>query len=455
MRLVIGLVCRLIVVSIVCLACAVVWAMVDAHRTIERETSASAERVGRQLEALYWRELLWRGGATKERLLPTPEWRTLETLALISPGVCVDFSLGHEDVRRLCGQVAGVGSPAPDWFGTAYDRLLGPHASAPRALSARQHEAGAILASAEPGAAVRLAWGRVSALAAVAAAMAAATSLFSALAIAQALAPAQRIIAGLRRLSRGDYRSRIRQVRAGEFAPIGAAVNELAERLGQVTAERIALMRRLIEVRDEERVDLARELHDEFGQLLTAAGAFAAAIEAGSADRPELAADARAIGDLTKRMGATLRGALARLHNPVAEERGLEASLLELVAGCNALGVRQTAIHLDVDGDLTSVPERIASGVYRIAQECLTNALRHGTPSEVRLRVERTAERSEAIVLTVEDDGGGDVSRIAAARGRGITGIRERIGAFGGELSIGRGTRGVRVNAIIPLVSAA
>jgi two-component system, NarL family, sensor histidine kinase UhpB len=100
------------------------------------------------------------------------------------------------------------------------------------------------------------------------------------------------------------------------------------------------------------------------------------------------------------------------------------------------------------------VPDDIASNVYRIAQECLTNAIRHGAPSEVRLCVGRIAERAGAIALTVEDDGGGDAARVVAAAGRGITGMRERVEAFGGDFMICRAARGVRVAATIPLAAA-
>lgn len=458
MRLVVRLVLRLIAVALLCLAVAVVWSMADAHRAIERETASTADRVGTQLQALYWQELLWRGGgAARDGLLPTPEWRTLSMLALISPGVCVDFHLANEAPRRLCGQVAGVGANAPSWFVAIYDAALGPHRIIARVLSEHQREAGAIRVSAASEAAVRIAWDHVSVLVGLAAALAAAISLFSALAIAEALAPAQKIIAGLRRLSVGDYQVRVASsIRGREFLPIAAAVNDLARRLMQAANERIALTRKLIEAREEERRDLARELHDEFGQCLTAMTALAGAIQIGAEDqRPELADDAREIERIAGRMSGTLHGALARLHNPVSEETGLEASLIELVTGYKARAANGVAVHLDVEGDLGNVPAGVASGIYRVAQECLTNALRHGQPNEVRLRVARMSDKNKSIVLLVEDDGGGDASQIATVPGRGIAGMRERIRVLGGQLSILGGARGICVAAVIPTMAVA
>ena len=192
-------------------------------------------------------------------------------------------------------------------------------------------------------------------------------------------------------------------------------------------------------MQEEERRALARDLHDEFGQCLTATLAFAGSIEAGASDRADLADDARSITRVAKRMMSTLREALARLRSQELDELGLETSLAQLVAGWNAQTAPKAVFHLDLSGDLAGVPRAIAMSIYRIAQECLTNAVRHGKPSDVYLRVARTAPDGGAVALVVEDNGGGDPARIKVATGHGILGIRERIAASGGSLAIGRG----------------
>ena len=72
MRLVLQLVARLLVVVAFCLGAATVWATIDAYRSVDRATAASAERVSQALEALYWRELLLRSSRTREHLVPVP-----------------------------------------------------------------------------------------------------------------------------------------------------------------------------------------------------------------------------------------------------------------------------------------------------------------------------------------------------------------------------------------------
>jgi signal transduction histidine kinase len=451
MRLLIHLILRLIGVVLLCLACTIGWVLVDAHRSIEADTNSSADRVAATLQNLYWRDLLWRDGAYRNALLPVPDWESIATMKSIAPGICIRFTRGAEPPREICSQTDGVGSPAPSWFVRLYGELFGAHGSVARPLTVRQRDAGAVEARAEPAAAVRQAWHQVTVMVGIAAAMALAIGLLAALLIGHALLPARGIVRGLRRLEQGDHRHRLPAFGASEFNHIAHAVNDLASRLAATTAERIALTKRLFEVQEEERRALARDLHDEFGQCLTATAALAAAIEAGAESaHPDVAEDARAIARITRQMMATLRGALARLRSQDLEELGLQDSLVQLVARWNAGTTRRATFHLDVSGDLGAVPAEAAVNVYRIAQECLTNAARHGKPHHVHLRVINSDD--SAVALSVEDDGGGDASAINAASGHGILGIRERIAALGGSLSIAAAAHGVRVAAVIPLV---
>ncbi|KGM32856.1 histidine kinase [Inquilinus limosus] len=452
MNLFVHLVLRLAAIVLLCLACAVGWVLVDTHRSIETEAASSADRVARALENLYWRELLYRGGLTRDHLIPVPAWETLATMKVISPGVCVTFAPGNDEPRHLCSQLETVGDPEPAWFQGFYDEVFGPYARVERPLTTRQPAAGVVTAEPDRGAAIRQAWHQIAVVLSVSAMLAAGIGILAALFIGQSLMPARTIVAGLKRLERGDYSYRLPRYRTEEFDRISRAVNDLTARLAETTAQRMALTNRLFQVQEEERRALARDLHDEFGQCLAAVGALATVIELEAADRPDLAKDARSIRETSKRMSATLRGALARLRSQEVEELGLEASLAQLVGGWNAQKDRQAAFHLDIVGNLAGLPEATSLSIYRIAQECLTNAARHGKPRDVRLQVQRVdAEGRDAVAVSVEDDGGGTLSRLGWAPGYGILGIRERVTALGGSLSISQARWGVRVAALIPL----
>ena len=456
MRLMLQLIVRLLAVVLLCLGAATLWTAFDAYRSVDRATTASAQRVSQALEALYWQELVLRGNRTREHLLPVPEWRTIETMKLISPGVCVELQPKAAFEKPLCGQNKGIGKPAPAWFAATVRTLLGDHAAVARSISSRATTAGTVTAVADPDAAIWLAWGHILDNIDVAFLMAVAIGLLASLAIAHALAPARSIVVALQRMAHGQYRAQLPRFRSMELAMIGGAVSDLGERLAQATEQRAALTQRLLEIRDDERRALARELHDEFGQNLTAILAFANTIEAASTDdhdKGRVAQDARVISQATLRIMACVRDTLKRLRQPAAEELGLEASLVHLVESWQSQNSARPTVQLDMQGDLTDVRGAVAGTAYRVAQECLTNALRHSAAREISLRIERRTGTEGALLIRVEDDGGGDAARVAQSAGYGLTGMRERLEAVGGSLSIARAARGLSVAATIPIAA--
>lgn len=456
MRLVLQLIARLLVIVILCLGAATIWATVDAHRSIDGATAASAQRVSQALQALYWRELLLHSNRTREHLLPVPEWRTVEMTKLISPGVCVRFEPAIEFEKPLCGQSKGLGKAPPLWFTATVQMLLGNHAPVTQPISGRATTAGTVSAIADPEAATWLAWEHIANIIDVALLMALAIGLLASLAIAHTLAPARSIVAALKRMAHGQYRTPLPHFRSLELSMIGQAVTDLGERLAQSTEQRAVLTRRLLDIRNDERRALARELHDEFGQNLTAILAFASTIETASTqdhDGDGVAQDARMITQATLHIMACLRDTLKRLRHPPAEELGLEASLVSLVESWRSQDAARPMVQLDLRGDLADVPGTVAATAYRVAQECLTNALRHSAAREISLRIERRTGTENVLFVCVEDDGGGNTADVTRSAGLGLTGMRERVTALGGSLSIARATRGLSVAATIPIAA--
>jgi len=158
MRLVLQLVARLLLIVALCLGAATVWATFDAYRSVDRATAASAQRVAQALQALYWHELLLRSSRAREHLLPVPEWRTLDTMKLISPGVCVEFQPAAAFEKPLCGQSEGLGKTPPRWFASIVPTFLGSHAEVVRPVSPRAAAAGTVVATPDATAAISLAW---------------------------------------------------------------------------------------------------------------------------------------------------------------------------------------------------------------------------------------------------------------------------------------------------------
>lgn len=200
----------------------------------------------------------------------------------------------------------------------------------------------------------------------------------------------------------------------------------------------------LLQIQDEERRRIARELHDDLAQHVTAV-------------KMEIDASGRG-RELSDAMGAILqkiRETSYLLHPPLLDEAGLRAALHWYVDGLMQRSKLQIslAFHPDV---LPGVPKEIEMTIFRIIQEALANVFRHANSDSARVEV---IGESEQIILRVRDYGKGISARIArmessAQLGVGITGMRERVRQLGGELSVTRAEPGTLVEARIPLNGA-
>jgi PAS domain S-box-containing protein len=200
----------------------------------------------------------------------------------------------------------------------------------------------------------------------------------------------------------------------------------------------------LLQIQDEERRRLARELHDDLAQHVTAVKM---EIDAGGRNK-----------QLSDAMGAILqkiRETSYLLHPPLLDEAGLRAALHWYVDGLMQRSKLQISLtfHPDI---LSGVPKDIEMTIFRVIQEALANVFRHANSDSARVEVIGNAEQ---IIVRVRDFGKGISPRIArmessAGLGVGITGMRERIRQLGGDLSVSRAEPGTIVEARIPLNGA-
>lgn len=214
----------------------------------------------------------------------------------------------------------------------------------------------------------------------------------------------------------------------------------------EATQRRYAgLARSVWRVQEDERRRLARELHDELGQLLTAL--------IHRLDHP--AGEREGDVELAREALARVRELARLLRPPVLDDLGLAAAL-------NWLG-RQSRTHSRLEvtvrtpAGLGRFDADIETLLYRVAQEALTNAIRHADAGRVTILLERLGDRLE---LRIRDDGRGfepDSLPQDGERGTGLTGMRERVALFGGTLAIrtapGHGTEIVAALAL-PRIAA-
>jgi signal transduction histidine kinase len=188
-------------------------------------------------------------------------------------------------------------------------------------------------------------------------------------------------------------------------------------------------MRRAIEAQDAERARLARELHDEAGQALTALAVHLRALEA---DVPEGPLRAR-VAELRGQVGAAstaLRELATRLRPSALQEGGL-ADAIEEQAG-RVRAASGIEVEVDLRGLDAGLPEDVQIALFRVVQEALTNVVRHADASSVS--VVATA-RDSRVRLVVDDDGRGFDPSVPSDR-LGLAGIRERVELLGGSLRV-------------------
>jgi two-component system sensor histidine kinase UhpB len=224
-----------------------------------------------------------------------------------------------------------------------------------------------------------------------------------------------------------------------EVAEVITAFNATLERLED---ERRASMRRVLSAQEAERRRIAQELHDQIGQNLTAVllelKRLRGHVAAGWADT---LADAQ---ELARESLEELRRISYELRPAVLDDLGLASALAALA---DAVARRaEIEVTQDVEAGLPPLPPEVELAVYRIAQEALTNAVRHSACTRVRMRL---AAEHGAVYLRVADDGRG-LGELPRSGG-GIRGMRERALMIGGRLVLGVSAEGgVEVELCIP-----
>ena len=446
---------RVAAVAALCFAAAAAYLLFETDRAARGRADWIAEMVAKDL-ALQQGQIHWIKGAP----IQFPDLQRIAA-ALMAPGLCIAYRApSGETLQRLCSGVAPGDTGAPQLFADLYQRLFDAGRESVHPVSFGRQAHGEAVASIDPQSLIGQSWRETSRLAVIMACALVGLCVLVYATLANALRPTQTIRAGLQRLAAGDLSARLPPFDLAELSAVGNVFNHLAGSLETTLVERNALTQRLIVVQDAERQHLARELHDEFGQCLAAIGAVAAS--AGQTAReecPALVPECQSIARTAAHMMDALRGALLRLRPPDVDELGLAASLEGLVAGWNTRGGGRTRFSIELSGEFGALPRDFAASLYRIAQEAITNAAKHAQASRVTLRLHMQepagADQRAHIEIAVDDDGKARAD-LAAGTGMGLLGMRERIVALGGQLSMdaSRGS-GLVLRAQIPVPLAA
>jgi two-component system sensor histidine kinase UhpB len=269
--------------------------------------------------------------------------------------------------------------------------------------------------------------------------------------VRSAFRPLEGLLAAIGRIQSGDTAAArsIPAMPIGELEQIAAALRSLGDALDAAEAERRLLGHKVQSLQEEERMRLARELHDEFGQRLTAIRIDAAWLAQRLKDLPDVQPVVQGMAEQCATIQSDVRTLLARLQplggtvTGTADGEGDTdvATLVELLQGLadgwrkSASGALRVELVIDADPE-RRLPRDLALALYRISQEALTNVARHAQAGAVTVSL-RWPAGNAAIDWSVADDGVGLADGGAALRrGNGLAGIKERVWAFGGDLRL-------------------
>jgi two-component system, NarL family, sensor histidine kinase UhpB len=351
-----------------------------------------------------------------------------------------------------------AGRDAPEWFA----KLVAPLPS----VQAFDFPDGKLEVRANASRAVLDAWDEMRQLAGAALALLVLVNAAVFWLVGRAVRPFGQITEALNRLQGGQFDVALPKLPGREAGAIGAAFNRMVTELRtHIETERRAaraeaqlhdsreLARWIDQHVEQERRLIARELHDELGQSVTAMRSLAVSIEQRvAASDAQSAEAARVIADESSRLYDAMHGIIPRLAPLVLDNFGLVEALNDLVERTRR---SQQGITIDTDfalGDV-ALPAELALTLYRAAQEGITNALQHGQAKAIGLAVHADARE---VTLALTDDGIGLPADGWRRPGHyGLRWLAERVESLQGELRVeGNTPRGVQLLILIPIAQA-
>jgi two-component system sensor histidine kinase UhpB len=225
--------------------------------------------------------------------------------------------------------------------------------------------------------------------------------------------------------------------------------------LAETLAENKRLAQQYVDMQENERKALARDLHDELGQYLNAIKLDAVSIRESAAADPGVHGVARAMIVNIDRVYGVVTGLIRQLRPVGLDDLGVTAALEHCVNDWRSR-LPQTTIVLSISGDFEPLDETRGLALYRLVQEALTNIARHAkaTSVEIRIAAGSAADFDQCVEILIADNGAGADMR-APRLGLGLVGMRERVSALGGSITLSseRGA-GFQVKASLPMAGA-
>ncbi len=317
----------------------------------------------------------------------------------------------------------------PDWFYNA----LNPHEKS----VTRSIFYGKLVVQPNPSGAIRESWAKMRYLFFVGLAFFVLLNVIVYWMLGRWLQPLQPMIKAINKMEQGDLTPRLPSFDLPEFDLIGHSLNRMAESLAaerqlEENRQLTALIQSHIE---DERRSLARELHDELGQYVTAIKTFAVTIANKTETKaPDISGYAQTIVAAANHIYDGMHNIIVQLRPGSLDNLGLAETLKDAV---NNLQKQQPdiRINLQLAGKLDALGESLNINIYRIVQESLNNAIKHAEAKNIDIKLETT--KTGALQLMIKDDGKGmNIHDVDQSNHFGLLGMRERVQSFKGSFNV-------------------
>jgi len=244
--------------------------------------------------------------------------------------------------------------------------------------------------------------------------------------------PINKIIEGFEKLETGNFKSKIKKSNILELDIIGKKFNSMIDNLRRSNNKIHKLSQNLIDVQEQEKSELARDLHDELGQSLTALQAEAASISKSNKKKSRDEAIFNVI-KLSKNMMLSTREIIKKLNLGLIEDLGFESALIDLFENWKRRFMGVKFEYFIDERAINKISKKKTAHLYRIFQEALTNIAKHSSPKAIQISI-RYIENSNKIKILISNDGINNDS--SNQEGLGLIGIAERVDQIQGTLDI-------------------
>lgn len=335
----------------------------------------------------------------------------------------------------------------PEWF----VKLVQPE----KEMVQRRIRYGTLIVTSSPGGSVREAWSGFRQLILIGAGFFVTLNLMVYALLSYSLRPVRHILSAIKRVEQGDLSVKLPDFKLPEFDKIGHSLNRMvvsldAERQLEENRQLTQLIQKHIE---DERRSLARELHDELGQYVTAIKTFAVAIANKTKERaPDVEASAQTIVAAANHIYDGMHNIIRQLRPGSLDNLGLSETLRDLINSYQQQNP-ELKIELNLSGELNKLGENININVFRIVQESINNVIKHADAKHIDVNLHANAHGD--LELTIRDDGKGmEIAHVDQTNHFGLLGMRERVQGLHGQFnvvsSLAKKAGGTTISIVIP-----